>query len=277
MSLFKKFSVLGIMLFAASCASNAAFPDISDEVGTIRKSEGLASDGARRASIPEEDPAEKAAEEAKKAEAEKAKKAAEAAKKAEAEKETESEEVKLISNEEFMSKAEKLEGVRTKPVKKSESKYAVDDSADEERYSEIFGKEPEEKTAEPVQPEKDEVPSITYRLDTFYFNNGSSNLDEEERARIRNIVKIAKKNDAKIRVLGYASSRTRNTDIATHKLMNFRVSQARADAVAKALVRAGLPASDITVEALSDSNPAYLEVMPEGERLNRRAEVYISY
>lgn len=277
MSLFKKFSVLGIMLFAASCASNAAFPDISDEVGTIRKSEGLASDGARKASVPEEDPAEKAAEEAKKAEAEKAKKAAEAAKKAEAEKEAESEEVKLISNEEFMSKAEKLEGVRTKPVKKSESKYAVDDSADEERYSEIFGKEPEEKTAEPAQPEKDEVPSITYRLDTFYFNNGSSNLDEEERARIRNIVKIAKKNDAKIRVLGYASSRTRNTDIATHKLMNFRVSQARADAVAKALVRAGLPASDITVEALSDSNPAYLEVMPEGERLNRRAEVYISY
>lgn len=265
MSLFKKFSVLGIMLFAASCASNAAFPDISDEVGTIRKSEGLASDGARRASVPEEDPAEKAAEEAKKA--------AEAAKKAEAE----SEEVKLISNEEFMSKAEKLEGVRTKPVKKSESKYAVDDSAEEERYSEIFGKEPEEKTTEPAQPEKDKTPSITYRLDTFYFNNGSSNLDDEERARIRNIVKIAKKNDAKIRVLGYASSRTRNTDIATHKLMNFRVSQARADAVAKALVRAGLPASDITVEALSDSNPAYLEVMPEGERLNRRAEVYISY
>lgn len=262
MSLFKKFSVLGIMLFAASCASNAAFPDISDEVGTIRKSEGLASDGARRASVPEEDPAEKAAKEAKKAEAEK---------------EAESEEVKLISNEEFMSKAEKLEGVRTKPVKKSENKYAVDDSADEERYSEIFGKEPEEKTADPAQPEKDEAPSITYRLDTFYFNNGSSNLDDEEHARIRNIVKIAKKNDAKIKVLGYASSRTRNTDIATHKLMNFRVSQARADTVAKALVRAGLPASDITVEALSDSNPAYLEVMPEGERLNRRAEVYISY
>ena len=59
--------------------------------------------------------------------------------------------------------------------------------------------------------------------------------------------------------------------------MNFRVSQARADAVAKALVRAGLPASDITVEALSDAYPAYLEVMPEGERLNRRAEVFISY
>ena len=31
------------------------------------------------------------------------------------------------------------------------------------------------------------------------------------------------------------------------------------------------------IEAMSDSAPAYLEVMPEGERLNRRVEVFISY
>ena len=46
---------------------------------------------------------------------------------------------------------------------------------------------------------------------------------------------------------------------------------------AQALRKAGIPSSKIVVEALSDSAPAYLEVMPEGERLNRRAEVYISY
>ena len=96
-------------------------------------------------------------------------------------------------------------------------------------------------------------------------------------SRIREIVKVAKENNAQIRVLGHASSRTRNTDIATHKLTNFKVSQDRAEAVAKALRRAGLPSSQISVEALSDTAPAYLEVMPEGERLNRRAEVYISY
>ena len=60
-------------------------------------------------------------------------------------------------------------------------------------------------------------------------------------------------------------------------MANFRVSAARAENVANALRRAGMPASKIKVEALSDSNPAYLEVMPEGERLNRRAEIYISY
>jgi outer membrane protein OmpA-like peptidoglycan-associated protein len=47
--------------------------------------------------------------------------------------------------------------------------------------------------------------------------------------------------------------------------------------VAAALRRAGMPANKILVEAMSDNRPAYLEVMPEGERLNRRTEVYISY
>ena len=88
---------------------------------------------------------------------------------------------------------------------------------------------------------------------------------------------LAKAKKATLNVFGYASSRTRNTDIVSHKMANFRVSAARAENVANALRRAGMPASKIKVEALSDSNPAYLEVMPEGERLNRRAEIYISY
>ncbi len=66
-------------------------------------------------------------------------------------------------------------------------------------------------------------------------------------------------------------------DAATHKLANFKVSSERAQNVAAALKKAGVPASKIVVEALSDTAPAYQEVMPEGERLNRRAEVYISY
>lgn len=78
-------------------------------------------------------------------------------------------------------------------------------------------------------------------------------------------------------VMGFASSRTRNTDMASHKMANFKVSLARAEAVAAALRRAGMPANKILVEAMSDNRPAYLEVMPEGERLNRRTEVYISY
>ena len=247
MSLLKKISFLGLFVFLASCSTPAMFPDISDEVDGIRKSEGLASDGARRASIPEED-------------------------------ETEKEQLEDEAKPEgFMSKAESLEATATKPVETDEEDYASFDKKEEIEIAEHTPKIEDKKDIEKADSEEEFVPSVTYRLATFYFNNGSSNLSSEELARIKEIVKTAKKHNGKIRVLGYASSRTRNTDIVNHKLMNFRVSQARADSVAQALIKAGLPKQDITVEALSDSNPAYLEVMPEGERLNRRAEVYISY
>lgn len=132
--------------------------------------------------------------------------------------------------------------------------------------------------AEPADlPQMPQVPSVTYLVETFYFDNGSSYMPEGAASKIRQIVKEAKKNNAFVRVMGYASSRTRNTDMGSHKLANFKVSQARAEAVAAALKRAGMPSNKILVEAMSDNRPAYLEVMPEGERLNRRAEVYISY
>lgn len=184
---------------------------------------------------------------------------------------------------------EKVAAAKTKPVIKKDLKSAASekkapaakekkksgiDKINDKEFKNMFKSDEgrkEKKKAEIAQP------SVTYRLDTFYFANGSSVLDGGYNARIRDIVRQAKAKKAVITVYGYASSRTRNTDIVSHKLANFNVSMARAENVAAALRRAGLPAKSIKVEALSDSNPAYLEVMPEGERLNRRAEVYISY
>jgi len=128
-----------------------------------------------------------------------------------------------------------------------------------------------------ILPDEQKGPSVSYRADTFYFENGSSVLSSDYKDNISRIAKEVKANGANVIVYGYASSRTRNTDAATHKLANFKVSSERAQNVANALKKAGVPASKITVEALSDTAPAYQEVMPEGERLNRRAEVYISY
>lgn len=124
---------------------------------------------------------------------------------------------------------------------------------------------------------KDTGASVSYRVDTFYFDNGSSYLSPKYNSNLRNIAKMVKENDANVIVYGHSSSRTRDTDPASHKLANFKASMERAQNVAAALKRAGVPADKITIEAMSDSMPAYLEVMPEGERLNRRAEVYIAY
>ena len=45
----------------------------------------------------------------------------------------------------------------------------------------------------------------------------------------------------------------------------------------EALARAGVSVDRIVSQAMSDSMPMYQEVMPEGERLNRRAEIYLTY
>ena len=60
-----------------------------------------------------------------------------------------------------------------------------------------------------------------------------------------------------------------------HKLVNLWVSMDRAQAVARELVRLGVPATAIVTEAKSDSDPLYFEAMPAGEAQNRRAEVYL--
>lgn len=268
MSLLKKISVLGLMFILASCTTRASFPDISDEESANRSvivaSDGLVSDGARKASEPEAGPDEEeiAAAERKAA-----------LKKAQEMREDDEEDAENV----LLTPAEKLSASQTQPIIKSEP---TKNTQSRERFmAEESANIRNSKGAQDLRAddENEKIPSVTYRLETFYFSNGSSVLEGDSRAKIREIVKIAKENKGQLRVVGYASSRTRNTDVATHKLANFEISQERADSVAKALRASGMPASDITVEALADSSPAYLEVMPEGERLNRRAEVYISY
>ena len=167
-----------------------------------------------------------------------------------------------VAYEEDENAAEAVESAETTPV-----------TTDELEEESVIAESQE--TAD--EPTENNGPSLSYRVETIYFDNGSAAVDRKYNANLRNVVKMAKEHNAEVVVYGYASSRTRNTDPASHKLANFKVSMERAQNVADALKRAGVPAGKISVQALSDSAPAYQEVMPEGERLNRRAEIYISY
>lgn len=166
--------------------------------------------------------------------------------------------------------ADKVTPAKTTPV-------AVENNIDEEET--VVTASAEEKSDAMI----DEMlgtanePSVNYRAETILFDNGSAVVDSQYNAALRDLVKKAKSNNATLKVYGYASSRTRNTDIVSHKMANFKVSLQRAENVAALLKKAGQPADKIVIEALSDSTPMYKEVMPEGERLNRRAEIYIVY
>lgn len=112
---------------------------------------------------------------------------------------------------------------------------------------------------------------------TVFFGNGSSKLSNEAIKELKNIADMYKKKGGKVRVVGHASSRTRNTDPLRHQLANFRVSLARANAVARQLTRLGVPADKIAVTAVADNEPVYYEFMPKGEAGNRRAEIFLDY
>lgn len=78
-----------------------------------------------------------------------------------------------------------------------------------------------------------------------------------------------------IKVVGHSSSRTGNMPVEKHLEAIFAKSQARANAVAREIIREGVPASKVLVEAVGDSQPVYYELMPQGEAGNERAEIFI--
>ncbi len=117
----------------------------------------------------------------------------------------------------------------------------------------------------------------SYQVATILFDNGSAKLNISDRRVLRQVVAHHKQNGGTLRVVGHASSRTRNLDPARHKLINFKVSAARADAVLNQLVRYGTRPSNLVVGSASDTLPKYLENMPSGEAGNRRAEIYLDF
>lgn len=109
-----------------------------------------------------------------------------------------------------------------------------------------------------------------------YFRDGSSRLSSDDRKVLKQIAEMQRTYGGVIRVVGHASMRTGSMDLARHQQANQRISEARANAVARQLVKYGVPQGAIQVMAAGDTQPAYSEVMPTGEAANRRAEVYLS-
>jgi flagellar motor protein MotB len=113
------------------------------------------------------------------------------------------------------------------------------------------------------------------KVATIRFQTGSAKLTSRARGEIGKAVAIFKQRGGGVHVIGHASSRTRNLNLQRHQLANFRVSYDRANVVARELRRLGVAATAIRVSAVSDTQPAFLEVMPAGEAGNRRVEIVL--
>ena len=117
----------------------------------------------------------------------------------------------------------------------------------------------------------------SYQVATIMFRNGSSRLDSRDRRIIRQVFAQQRQTGGTVRIVGHASHKTATMDEDRHKLVNLRVSAARADAVAGELIRLGARPGSLFVGAVSDRYPRYHEYLPSGEAGNRRAEIFIDF
>ncbi len=119
------------------------------------------------------------------------------------------------------------------------------------------------------------APGGSIRVATILFGDGSSKLKARDKRILSSVYRIYSKNGGSLRVVGHASSRTRNLNPIRHKMANFNISMARADRVARELMRLGVKKENMLVAAVSDSTPVFYEIMPSGEAGNRRTEIFL--
>ena len=119
---------------------------------------------------------------------------------------------------------------------------------------------------------------IQYRVATINFNSGSSTVNYSGLKKIKKIAKIAKERNAKIKIIGHASERTKDMPIAKHKVVNFIISDKRANSVAEIFIKKyNFPMEKLITQGLSDSRPLFKEIMPAGTKANQRTEIFLIY
>jgi len=119
------------------------------------------------------------------------------------------------------------------------------------------------------------VGSMT-RAATINFANNAASLDGRDRSILGAVVQLQRERGGRVVVVGHASSRTKDMDYITHKMVNFQISMQRAATIGNALKDLGLAGENLEVQAVSDSEPLFTEVMPSGEAGNRRVEIYLA-
>lgn len=118
---------------------------------------------------------------------------------------------------------------------------------------------------------------IQFKIGIINFTSGSSVLSVKDKRKIKKIINLAKKKKAIVKIVGHASTRTKDMPALEHKLANFNVSDMRAQSVAREFIQNKFPASNLITEAVSDSRPLFHESMPAGTYGNQRTEIYLIY
>lgn len=107
------------------------------------------------------------------------------------------------------------------------------------------------------------------------FSDATTILSADAKAQVRSAAESFNARGATgyIRVVGHASSAAAKVSEARRLQINFERSQARATSVMRELIKDGVPANKILIDAVGDSQPVY-DAAAQGENGNRRAEIF---
>lgn len=126
------------------------------------------------------------------------------------------------------------------------------------------------------------VPPTAYtggplQVAVIQFGAGSSGLNGEDLAVIRDVALIHRRNGGVIRIYAHASNDVHASSVQRLRTGNLDISVKRGTNVANALIRAGVPRDAIVMEALSDEEPIYTTATARGIAANRRAEIFFDF
>jgi outer membrane protein OmpA-like peptidoglycan-associated protein len=107
------------------------------------------------------------------------------------------------------------------------------------------------------------------------FASGSSQLSSTDRQTVAQVVSAARNGFGAVRVVGHASSSAASQSESQRMFANWEVSQARATAVADELVRQGVDAARIIIEAVGDSQAGAVSGYGDAEAASRRVDLFL--
>jgi hypothetical protein len=115
------------------------------------------------------------------------------------------------------------------------------------------------------------LPPAGEPLAIIYFADASSKLDARARGVLRQVADIYRAQGGKLRVVGHASIGGGDATA-----LNDKLSYQRAEAVARALMAAGVKPAAIEMAGYGTSHPIYAETAATGAAGNRRAEIFLT-
>lgn len=167
--------------------------------------------------------------------------------------------------------AQQRRGIRPSSQRIEKKKVFVDEKKPApEKVAKPFDKKLNVSELEPSR-------NIEFLSTVIYHSNTKADISSRDLTALKNVASFAKQKNAIIRVVGNASSRSKNMKEIQNKIANFDLSLLRAQRVRDALIKFGVPEDMVFISAVSDTEKVAEENMPINEAVNRRTEIYIKY